>query len=229
MTERSIWWINWSYDEFTCDELTCDELTCDKLTCDELTCDELTCDELTATNWRTTNCRSANWISAIWRILIQSFYVKAYKVCMTAGSMWLLVKVSTFNKYDNYLSTVKQYISCTDFRDNLIAVKIRLNSLTIFLRMLALMVTNYRHWSSLTSTRVFLFVMSEMAIETSLLKSSVSIVLKTATANNRLKRHLQIYWKRSLCCKDYTCSHLQNSLNCACSLAISNRSWLMRI
>ena len=156
--------------------------------------------------------------------LIQSFFVKAYKVCMTAGSVWLLVKVSTFNKYDNYLSTVKQYISCTNFRDNLIAVKIRLNRLTIFLRMFALMVTNYRHWSSLTSTRVFLFVMSGMAIGTSLLKSSVSIVLKTATANNRLKRHFQIYWKRSICCEDYTCSHIQNSLNCTCSLAISNRS-----
>ena len=34
------------------------------------------------------------------------FFVKAYKVCMTAGSVWLLVKVSTFNKYDNCLSTV---------------------------------------------------------------------------------------------------------------------------
>ena len=106
----------------------------------------------------------------------------------------------------------------------MVVVKIRLNSLTIFLRMFALMVTNYRHWSSLTSTRVFLFVMSGMAIETSLLKSSASIILKTTTANNRLKSHLQIYWKRSICCKDYTCSHLQNSLNCTCSLAISNRS-----
>ena len=143
---------------------------------------------------------------------------------MTTGSVWLLVKVSTFNKYDNYLSTVKQYISCTNFRDNLISVKIRINSLTIYLRMFALMATNYRHWSSLTSTRVFLFVMSGMTIETFLLESSVSIVLKTTTANNRLKRYLQIYWNRSICCKAYTCSHLQNSLNCTCSLAISNRS-----
>ena len=83
----------------------------------------------------------------------------------------------------------------------MVAVKIRLNSLTIFLRTSALMVTNYRHWSSLTSTRVFLFVMGGMAIETSLLKSSVSIVLKTTTANNRLKRHLQIYRERSISCK----------------------------
>ena len=94
-------------------------------------------------------------------------------------------------------------------------VKVRLNSLTIFLRAFALMVTRYRHWSSLTSTRVFLFVISGIAIETSLLKSSVFIVLKTTMANNRLKRHLQIYWKRSICCKDYTCSHLQNSLDCS--------------
>ena len=106
----------------------------------------------------------------------------------------------------------------------MVAVKIRLNSLTIFLRTFALMVTNHRHWSSLTSTRVFLFVMSGIAIETSLLKSSVSIVLKTTTANNRLKRHLQIYSKRSICWKDYTCSHLQNSLNCTYSLAILSRS-----
>ena len=34
------------------------------------------------------------------------FFVKAYKVCMTAGSVCLLVKVSTFNKYDNYSSMV---------------------------------------------------------------------------------------------------------------------------
>ena len=38
--------------------------------------------------------------------LNSEFFVKAYKVCMTAGSAWLLVKVNTFNKYDNYLSTV---------------------------------------------------------------------------------------------------------------------------
>ena len=34
------------------------------------------------------------------------FFVKAYKVCMTACTVWLLVKVSTFNKYDYCLSTV---------------------------------------------------------------------------------------------------------------------------
>ena len=45
-------------------------------------------------------------LRTIWLILIQSFFVKAYKVCMAAGSVWLLVKVSTFNKYDNYLSIV---------------------------------------------------------------------------------------------------------------------------
>ena len=28
---------------------------------------------------------------------------------MTAGSVWLLVKVSTFNKYDNYLSSLSVY------------------------------------------------------------------------------------------------------------------------
>ena len=33
---------------------------------------------------------------------------------------WQRVKVSTFNKYDNCLSTVWQYISCTNFLDNLI-------------------------------------------------------------------------------------------------------------
>ena len=38
--------------------------------------------------------------------LNSEFFVKAYKVCMTAGSVWLLVKVSTFNKCDNYFSTV---------------------------------------------------------------------------------------------------------------------------
>ena len=30
--------------------------------------------------------------------LNSEFFVKAYKVCITAGSVWLLVKVSTFNK-----------------------------------------------------------------------------------------------------------------------------------
>ena len=39
-------------------------------------------------------------------VLIQNIFVKAFKVCMTAGSVWLLEKVSTFNKYDNCLSTV---------------------------------------------------------------------------------------------------------------------------
>ena len=34
------------------------------------------------------------------------FFVKAYKVCMTAGSVWSLAKVSTFNKCDNYFSAV---------------------------------------------------------------------------------------------------------------------------
>ena len=34
------------------------------------------------------------------------FFVKAYKICMTAGSVWSLAKVSTFNKCDNYFSTV---------------------------------------------------------------------------------------------------------------------------
>ena len=38
--------------------------------------------------------------------LNSEFFVKAYKVCMTAGSVWLLVKVGTFNKCDNYFSTV---------------------------------------------------------------------------------------------------------------------------
>ena len=38
--------------------------------------------------------------------LNSEFFVKAYKVCMTVGSVWLVVKVSTFNKYDNCLSTV---------------------------------------------------------------------------------------------------------------------------
>ena len=45
-------------------------------------------------------------LRTIWLILIQNFFVKAYIVCMTAGSVWLLVKVSTYNKYDNCLSTV---------------------------------------------------------------------------------------------------------------------------
>ena len=30
--------------------------------------------------------------------LNSEFFVKAYKICMTAGSVWLPVKVSTFNK-----------------------------------------------------------------------------------------------------------------------------------
>ena len=34
--------------------------------------------------------------------LNSEFFVKAYKVCMTAGSVWLVVKISTFNKYDNF-------------------------------------------------------------------------------------------------------------------------------
>ena len=38
--------------------------------------------------------------------LNSEFFVKAYKVCMTSGSVWLLVKVGTFNKYDNCLPTV---------------------------------------------------------------------------------------------------------------------------
>ena len=110
-----------------------------------------------------------------------------------------------------------------------VAVNIRINSLTIFLLMFAFMVTNHRHWSSLTSTRVYLFVVSEMTIETSLLKSTVSTVLKATAVNDRLKRHLQIYWKRAICYKDYTCSHLQNSINCTLSSPISNRSRLMCI
>ena len=40
----------------------------------------------------------------------------------------------------------------------MVALKIWLNSLTIFLRTFASVVTNYRHWNSLTSTWVFLFV-----------------------------------------------------------------------
>ena len=48
------------------------------------------------------------------------FLIQAYKVCMTAADVWLLVKVSTFNKHDNCLSTVSQYMSCTNFPDNLI-------------------------------------------------------------------------------------------------------------
>ena len=59
-------------------------------------------------------------LRTIWLILIQSVFVKICKVCMTAGSLWLLAKVSTFNKYDNYFSMVEQYISCTNFPDNLI-------------------------------------------------------------------------------------------------------------
>ena len=38
--------------------------------------------------------------------LNSEFFVKAYKVCMTSGSVWLLVKVNTFNKYDNCLPMV---------------------------------------------------------------------------------------------------------------------------
>ena len=36
----------------------------------------------------------------------ECFFVKAYKVCVTAGSVWLLVKVSTFNKCHNCCSTI---------------------------------------------------------------------------------------------------------------------------
>ena len=34
------------------------------------------------------------------------FFVRTYKFCMTAGSVWSLAKVSTFNKCNNYFSTV---------------------------------------------------------------------------------------------------------------------------
>ena len=38
--------------------------------------------------------------------LDSEFFVKAYQVCVTAGSMWLLVKISTLNKYHNCCSTI---------------------------------------------------------------------------------------------------------------------------
>ena len=36
--------------------------------------------------------------------LNSELFCKGLQVCMTAGSLWLLVKISTFNKYNNCLS-----------------------------------------------------------------------------------------------------------------------------
>ncbi len=48
--------------------------------------------------------KQSTLLRTIWLILIQHFFVKAYKVCVTTGSVWLPVKVSTFNKCHNCYS-----------------------------------------------------------------------------------------------------------------------------
>ncbi len=38
--------------------------------------------------------------------LHSDFFVKAYRVCVIAGSVWLIVEVNTFNKFDDRYSTI---------------------------------------------------------------------------------------------------------------------------